>query len=214
MSGIKPWFSISGVSFFPEKIKSILTFSGLVFGVLSFFYLIHAIHANHNLLLNNRALKPNQIRILGELSVLNKHLIACENLAKIQAIDIDALKNLPQQIRDLQIALKTWQSANHVGALVNAVKAANQTFLIKRSIKSKKHYKSSTISVFQKHLPFQVLDVQIWNGAPMVTIAHQGHLVLLGQQDKYAGWRLVKIDIESHEALFQRSSQCIKVVTE
>lgn len=214
MSRIKQWFSMLGVSFFPEKIKSILTFSGLVFGVLSFFYLIHAINANHNLLLNNRVLKPNQIRILGELSILDKHITQCENLSKIQAIDIDALKNLPQQIRELQIALKTWQSANHVGALANAVKAANQAFLIKRSIKSKNHPKSSTRSDFRKRLPFQVLDAQIWNGAPMVTIAHQGQLVLLGKQDKYAGWRLVKIDIESHEALFQQSSQCVKVITE
>jgi hypothetical protein len=198
---VTDWLSI--------HLKKCLCFSGVWLVLISFLYMAYTIHENHVFL--QQGLQPNQIRLLGGLADLDKHLTRCENLSKIQTMNLAALKNVPQQIQALQTALQTWQSNNCVDAFVQSIKKIHHGFLMPPKVPHKSTPKSSVLSMHKKSLPFQIIDMQFWNGEPMVTICHQGRLLLLGKDDNYAGWTLSHIQMASQAVCFKNASQAVNV---
>lgn len=184
-----------------------LTFA--VFVIIKLFTIESILQSNHRLLLANQSLSQQQTLILNQLNRLESKLITCETAVKTQQGLAENVKGWQTQLDTIKTELHQLQEHTTPTALAFVIKKENQRLLTSNqrrfeNSKQTNHIKAKSSHYASDHtLPFQVLNIDMWNGEPMVMVNHQGHTDLLSEQDTLAGWTVININFYSGRITFR-----------
>lgn len=200
----------------------VLTFGWFVIAKL--FSIESMVHSNHRLLLENQSWLQKQNLIANQLNRLETKLTACENILKANQVLAEDVKACRSQLDAMKTDVQQLQEHTTPAALALAFKQVNPSFCTttksqsetvhaendkKTPLHNKKFLSSRRVNA--RRLPFQAINIDMWNGEPMVMVNHCGHTDLLAKQDTLAGWTLVDIEFDAGWVVFRnRQGQLVK----
>lgn len=194
-------------TFFFEHFSQLLPYMfALTFGVfviMKLFAMESILQSNHHLLLENQSFSKQQSLMLSQLNRLESKLIVFESVAKTQQVFTEEVKLCRTELGGIKMALQQLEKNTMPNALALAINKVNKPLLFSNKCRLKKAKQKLHIKAHRNRdvsantLPFQVLNIDMWNGEPMLMVNHQGHTDLLSQKDTLAGWTVVYVHFDS-----------------
>jgi hypothetical protein len=218
--GFKPFLS----KYFSQVARYAVALTFGLFVIIKLFAIEAIVQSNHHLLLANQSLSNKQTVMLNQLNRLETKLTACESALKAHQVLAEDVKACRNQLDTMKIDLQQLQTQSTPAALALAFKQANPSLFTatksrsemvhaeNQKISSYDMKKMSSPTVSANPLPFQALNIDMWNGEPMLMVNHHGHTDLLAKQDTLAGWTLVDIQFDAGWIRFRnRRGQLVKL---
>ncbi len=161
---------------------------------------------------NSVSFAHQQTLILKQLDCLEHQLTICESAIKAQHTLDEEIKVFRMQLEKMKDSLNQVQIQTSSNHLLSVYKQAQSTLMNSANTHSKIQLKKlKQKSVVKVRLPFQVLNIDSWNGEPMVMIHHQDHTDLLSKYDTLAGWTVVEINFDAGWVRFKnRRDEMVK----
>ena len=86
-------------------------------------------------------------------------------------------------------------------------KLSNELEKIKKDVVSLKTEPTSLVGSQNGKLPFDVISLDYWNGAPYATVVLSGRHEIIGMKENKSGWQVVSIDMEAREVTFKGQNE-------
>lgn len=173
-------------------------------------------HQQQLLFQQSKLLHQQQVLLTTQLSRLDNTMVTVEEGVKTQATMNQAIKACHTELNRVQMALQRIQAQTENKALVAVFKHVYPTAINSRLPHSKcqsRPQKKASSAVVNHHLPFQIVNIDSWNGEPMVMVNHQDHVHLLSKADSLVDWTVVAIDFSGGRVTFKhRSGQLVRCV--
>lgn len=197
----------------------------LIGGTLGFILLVAlgvcstyaTLNTNQQTQLVNSHLQSNQKITLKQLQQMEARLISLNTQLKENAVSPEEIKAISAQVNDIQSVihkLNDHDSSSQIQSIVEKenLKLFEKLTKVQKLVQQAKQQTVSHRYLSSMALPFQVLGIDIWNGQPMLTVAHKGESALMAKNDSRAGWTLIDLNFESSQVVFKnRQNQFVKL---
>jgi hypothetical protein len=188
------------------------------FVVIKLFALESQVASQQKLLLKQTALLSQQQALLkAHFNHLENNLAEIEETVKTQVTIGEAIKACRTELENVKTVVQRIQTQTDSKTLASVIKQAYPAPMNATLTHSKQHTnqkkKGNSAVIHCHHLPFQVVNIDSWNGEAMVMVNHQGHIDLLGKDDTLAGWTVTAIHFAAGRVTFKhRTGQLIQCV--
>lgn len=175
------------------------------------------LNTRHQTQLVDFHLQSNQKITLKQLQQMEAQLISLNTQLKVNSVSPDEIKAISAQLNDIQTVIHKLNDHDNSTQIQSIVEKENHKLFEKLTKVQKliQQAKQQTVShryLSSMALPFQVLGIDIWNGQPMLTVAHKGESALMAKNDSRAGWTLIDLNFESSQVVFKnRQNQFVKL---
>lgn len=188
---------------FSQLLAYVFALAFAAFIIMKLFAMESILQSDHRLLLENQWLSKQQRVMLNQLNRVENKLTTCESAIKTHHLLAEELKLFRTEFDGIKMALQQLEKNTTPGTFALAIHKVNQPLPLSNThrlekAKRKLHIKAQSVrDVSASTLPFQVLNIDMWNGEPMLLVDHEGHTDLLSQQDTLAGWTVVNVHFDS-----------------
>ena len=207
--------------FSSERFSQLVVYAlALTFGLFVIIKLVaieSLLQSNHRLLLANQSLSKQQTLMLNQLNRLESQVTVCEHAIKAQQILVEDIHVCRTQLDTIKTEFHQLQAHTTPEALAFVIQQENQKLLSSNQHRFENTKQKHRVNMQHSHhtsdpkLPFQILNIDMWNGEPLLMINHQGHTDLLSKQDTLAGWTVIDIHFDSGKVTFRnRQGRLVK----
>lgn len=201
-----------------QLLAYVIAFIFGVFVIMKLFSLDAMLQSNHRFLVANQSLVPQQNVMTHQLQRLEGKLTLFENAIKLEQGLAEDSHVFRAQLDSIKTELAQLKTQTTPAAFAVMLQRENQRRLTAKkyriqTTKQKHHVKTAHVyHASSETLPFQVRNIDLWNGEPMLMVNHQGHTDLLSQQDTLAGWKVINMQFASGRVTFKnRQGRLVKL---